>query len=107
MIFLKFPVARPDYRCDWIKIGERGGKKTRDLQEGNGRNQRGEKMRADTDGSTSQILCDVLFLCTGLPCVLTVNTGMFLPLISTLGDNHRVTRQGHVLHRVAPENTVM
>lgn len=55
---LKFPVAEPDYRYDRLKKGE--GKKTRDLEEGNGRNQREKKMRAAIDGSASLMRVDVL-----------------------------------------------
>lgn len=59
---LKFPVAEPDYRYDRIKKGE--GKKTRDLEEGNGKNQREKKMRAAIDGSALLIRIDVLaFVC--------------------------------------------
>lgn len=59
---LKFPVAEPDYRYDRIKKGE--GKKTRDLEEGNGKNQREKKMRAAIDGSASLIRTDVpAFVC--------------------------------------------
>lgn len=45
-------------------------KKTRDLEEGNGRNQRGKEMRAATGGSASLMRVDVpafvcvLFVCT-------------------------------------------
>lgn len=64
---LKFPVAEPDYRYDRIKKGE--GKKTRDLEEGSGKNQREKKMRAAIDGSASLIRIDVLaFVCVCL-CV--------------------------------------
>lgn len=58
---LKFPVAEPDYRYDRIKKGEEK-KKTRDLEEGNGKNQREKKMRAAIDGSASLIRTDV-FAC--------------------------------------------
>lgn len=63
---LKFPVAEPDYRYDRIKKGE--GKKTRDLEEGNGKNQREKKMRAAIDGSASLIPTDV-FACVFCLCV--------------------------------------
>lgn len=68
---LKFPVAERDYRYDRIKKAEM--KKTRDLEEGNGKNQRGEEMRAATGGSASLMRADV----PAFVCVLFVCTAVF------------------------------
>lgn len=70
---LKFPVAESDYRYDRIKKGE-GEKKTRDLKEGNGKNQREKKMRAAIDGSASLIRIDVPLLCVFCLCAGSVYT---------------------------------
>lgn len=104
---LKFPVAEPDYRYDRIKKGE--GKKTRDLEEGNGKNQREKKMRAAIDGSASLMLMCLLvyFVCA---CVLVCtcrHTQVQLCLISVLSGNHQVTLQGPFLWCVAQEHIVL
>lgn len=107
---LKFPVAEPDYRYDRIKKGE--GKKTRDLEEGSGKNQREKKMRAAIDGSASLIRIDVLaFVCVCLcVCVYTAmftHTAVQLCLISILSGNHQVTLQGPFHRCVAQEHIVL
>ena len=87
------------------------GKKTRDLEEGNGKNQREKKMRAAIDGSALLICTDVhafvrvLFVCVQV--CWCVHTPLQLCLISILSGNHQVTLQGPFLRHVAQEHIVL
>ena len=110
---LKFPVAEPDYRYDRLKKGE--GKKTRDLEEGNGRNQREKKMRAAIDGSASLMRVDVLafvrvlFVCVRVYRCSHTHTHTLLQqcLISILSGNRQVTLRRPVQRCVAQEHIVL
>lgn len=81
----------PDYRYDRIKKAE--GKKTRDLQEGNGRIQSQKKMRTAIDGSASLIHANVLAF-VRLVCACTLRAAVQPCLIFILGDDRQVTLQG-------------
>lgn len=80
----------PDYRYDRIK--KKRGKKTRDLQEGNGRIQSQKKMRTATDGSASLIRASARFLCVSfVHLVCTLGAAVQPCLIFILGDDRQVT----------------